>query len=162
MKIVGYYDVAQICLNGHCITGAARTYPSDRQNFCDKCGAATIMECPECHADIRGEYQADGLLNFAAFPVPAYCSNCGKPYPWTKSAIEAVAELIQEDEEMQEAAKEALVASLPDVITETPRTNLAATRVRKALLAAGRFTADGLRQFAIDFGCELVKQQLNL
>lgn len=159
---MGYYDVAQICLNGHCITGAARTCPSDRQNFCDKCGAATIMECPECHADIRGEYQADGLFNFAAFPVPAYCSNCGKPYPWTKSAMEAVAELIQEDEDMQEAAKEALVASLPDVIAETPRTNLAATRVRKALLAAGRFTADGLRQFAIDFGCELVKQQLNL
>lgn len=76
--------------------------------------------------------------------------------------MEAVAALVMEDEDLQDATKKALVASLPDVISETPKTNLAVVRVKKALLSAGKFTVEGLRQFAIDFGCELVKKQLGL
>ena len=76
--------------------------------------------------------------------------------------MEAITELVMEDEELQDTAKEALVASLPDVIAETPKTQLATVRVKKALLAAGKFTAEGLRQFAIDFGCEFLKSQLGL
>ncbi len=157
-----YYDVAQICLNGHCITKETREHPEDQQKFCHQCGAETITACPACHAAIKGCLQTPGLPNVWDYEVPAYCPNCGKPYPWTKARIDAIAELIREDENMQETAQEALVVSLPDIIAETPKTNLAIARIQKALVAAGKFTAEGIRQFVIDFGCELVKSQLGM
>ena len=58
--------------------------------------------------------------------------------------------------------QEKLIASLPDIVTETPKTNLAIVRFKRVLAPAGKFTADSLRQFAIDFGCELAKNQLGL
>lgn len=158
---MGQYRVAQICMNGHCITASADAYPQHQQNFCDQCGAQTTMVCLECHRPIRGEYYEPGLL-FFDYHVPAYCVYCGRPFPWTKSAMESVAALIMEDENMQDEAKDALVSSLPDVIAETPRTNLALVRVKKALSTVGKFTAEGVRQFIIDFGCELVKKQLGM
>ena len=49
-----------------------------------------------------------------------------------------------------------------NIMVETPKTTLAATRIKKALLTAGHFTADALRQFVIDFGCELAIKSINL
>lgn len=162
MEYRSYYDVAQICLNGHCITGAARGRPENQEKFCHQCGAETITACPACHSDIKGCLQVPGLPLLGEYKVPAYCPNCGKPYPWTQARINAIAEIIRDDENMQETSQEALVGSLPDIIVETPRTNLAAVRVQKALAAVGKFTAEGIRQFVIDFGCEFVKSQLGL
>lgn len=159
---MGQYRVAQICMNRHCITSSADAYPQHQQNFCDQCGAPTIMACPECNALIRGAYEEEGVLGFFEYDVPSYCYNCGEPYPWTKAAMEAIAELVMEDEELRDKEKEALVSSLPDAIAETPKTGLAAVRIKKALSAAGKFTAEGLRQFAIDFGCEFLRKQLGL
>ena len=55
-----------------------------------------------------------------------------------------------------------LIDILPDVITETPKTQLAAIRIRKTIATAGKFVAEGLRKFVIDFGCEVLKKQLEL
>lgn len=160
---MGHYRIAQICLNGHCITDSFDAYPEHGQHFCDKCGAATITACPSCGANIRGDYYAPGVLIVGGhYQVPAYCYSCGKPYPWTQSAIESAVELIQEEEELDATQKEKLASSLPDIISETPKTQVAVVRFKKAMSSAGRFTADALRQFAIDFGCELAKQQLGL
>lgn len=102
------------------------------------------------------------ILGTPEYTRAAYCRNCGKPYPWTKAAIEAATELIEEEEELDDIQRNKLLSSLPDIISETPKTQVAITRFKKALLAAGKFTVDGLRQFAIDFGCELAKKQLGL
>ena len=45
---MGYYDIAQICLNGHVITEKARGAPEFAQKFCKKCGESTITECQSC------------------------------------------------------------------------------------------------------------------
>lgn len=122
-----------------------------------------ITNCPHCNALIRGELYDDDIAIIGPQPVvDSYCTNCGNPYPWTESALESTALLIQEEEELSEQLKASLVESLPDIITETPRTNLAVVRVKKCLASAGKFTADAVRQFAIDFGCELVKKSLGL
>ena len=34
-----YYDVAQICENGHVANSRAHDYPNSNQDHCDKCGA---------------------------------------------------------------------------------------------------------------------------
>ena len=36
-----YYDVAQICPNGHVITPYADSHPGRRKAFCPECGEAT-------------------------------------------------------------------------------------------------------------------------
>lgn len=158
---MGYYHVAQICINGHCITAFAEKYREECQPFCDKCGAPTIMTCPECNAMIRGDCDLpDSCLLRHSYSVPSYCYSCGKPFPWTKSALDAMTAIIQDDEDMSAEQKTALVEILPDTISETPKSNLAAIRVKRALKSAGKYTADAIRQFTIDFACELVKKQL--
>lgn len=102
------------------------------------------------------------VIGTPKYERPAYCKKCGKPYPWTAAAIEATAELIEEEIELDELQREKLISSLPDIVAETPKTSVAVARTQKALLAAGKFTAEGIRQFAIDFGCEFAKKQLGL
>src|SRR5438046_1821095 len=80
---MGYYDIGQVCLNGHAITGHAGRSPEFRENFCTKCGAATITECPRCKTSIRGKFESEGVVAIG-FPYepPAHCHQCGAAYPW--------------------------------------------------------------------------------
>ena len=151
-----YYAQATICKNGHAISIRGRT----SEKYCSKCGAENISRCQNCNAIIHG--WDDRWLAGKKYQVPKYCYNCGNPYPWTEQAIEATKELILEDEELSELEKNKLSLSLSDIMIETPKTTLAATRIKKALLTAGHFTADALRQFVIDFGCELAVKSINL
>ncbi len=152
------YDNATICINGHEISSRHKIL----NVFCDKCGAKTVTNCNHCGADIRGKENIPGVVNLIPYSPPSYCYHCGNPFPWTASALEVAKELIADDDMLDNDMKEKLSNSLPDVITETPKTNLAATRMKKAISVAGKFTAEGLRQFVIDFGCELIKSQLGI
>ena len=158
------YRTAQICQNGHMITSSIESCPELKQIFCSKCGAKTITACPSCNAPLFGDmYDTDGsaIYGFCA-TVKSYCHNCGKAYPWTESVIQSTTLLIQEEDELTEQLKNATIQSLPDIVTETPATNLAVIRIKKCLASAGKFTADGIRQFVIDFGCELAEKSLGL
>ena len=158
------YHTSQICINGHLITSSSDTSLDKKQIFCSLCGAETIECCPLCHAPIHGRYEIPGVVTLRSKepPPPLYCHNCGKPYPWTVSALKNAELLIQEEENFTDEQANSLVASLPDIISETPGTNLASIRIKKALVTAGKFTAEALRQFVIDFGCELAKKSLGL
>lgn len=159
---MGFYHTAQVCINGHLITDSFDNHPEFRKNYCPECGAETITKCPSCGAEIHGDYDC-GIVVIGGTPsVESYCYNCGEPYPWTKSAIENATLLIQEEEELSEQLKASVVESLPDIITETPKTNLAVVRLKKCFASAGKFTADAIRQFVIDFGCEFAKKSLGL
>lgn len=149
-----YYN-ATICENGHVID--CRQAISNE--YCPKCGSVLITKCPHCNANIRGRTKEQEIIDYSIYVLPNYCHNCGKAYPWTSSALETAKEIILEDEQLQQLEKENAVNSLKDIIVETPKTNLAVIRMKKLLTAAGKFTADSIRQFIIDFGCEIVKQQ---
>ena len=158
---MAYYHVAQICLNGHMVNDTYDTQPEFNQPFCSKCGAKTITTCPHCGAVLHGELEC-GVISLGTAPVQSYCYNCGNPYPWTESALEAITLMIQEDEKLSASERQNLEQSLPDILSETPKTKVASIRIKKAILSAGKFTADALRQFVIDFGCELAKKSLGL
>lgn len=158
---MGYYDTAQVCLNGHCITGTASTNPNRLSDFCPDCGAKTIMKCPICSTDIRGEYHVDGIGLFAYAPTaPKYCHNCGNAYPWTEAEINATADVIRLDNSLSEEEKQQLVNSLPDLISETPRTKVATILFKKSLFVVGKITKEAVLQFIVTAGCELAKKQL--
>lgn len=151
---------AKICRNGHLLIQSSPVEPNE---YCEVCGAGVLSKCPACNVTIK-EWNYNGIvvLNKPRYTKPLYCKSCGKPYPWTAAAIEATAMAIQEDSELSELERKNLEDSLPDLISETPKTGLASIRVKKALLKAGSFTADGIRQFVIDFGCELAKKSIGL
>lgn len=149
------YHNATICMSGHVID----SYNAILNEHCTECGDAAITTCPHCNANIRGELNQDMVITLAPFVPPKYCHNCGKAYPWTISSLESAKKIILEDNKSQQSEKENMIQSLKDIIVETPKTNLAIMRTKKFLTAAGKFTADSMRQFIIEFGCELVKKQ---
>jgi len=114
-----------------------------------------LDKCPSCQSLSKKWNEGAVHLGVPKYQRAAYCKNCGQLYPWTVEAIASSAMLIEEDDDLNPELRERAIESLPDIIAETPRTGLAISRVKKVLASAGRFTADSLRQFAIDFGCEL-------
>jgi len=76
------YDTQQVCLNGHQITAFADTQPENRKEYCDICGAKSIMKCPNCRENIRGERLNNDVFVVAELPVPKFCHACGTVYPW--------------------------------------------------------------------------------
>lgn len=151
---------ANVCLNGHCVVEKTS---STKCNFCTLCGAEMISCCPHCNHPIEEwDFSDDYIACIPKFNKPMYCKICGTPYPWTQTAISAATLMIEESSELTELDKESLKDSLPDIFSETPKTQLASIRFKKALLKAGDLTADALRQFVIDFGCELFKSAVGL
>lgn len=158
---MGGYRIAQICMNGHCITDSADAYPEFRANACSKCGAKTITECPNCGTNIRGYYDSGGI-SIREYIVPLYCHECGSPYPWTEAKLEAMHELIQEDENTSEEEKERLIEVLPALVVDTPQTKLAETRMKKFFAKAGSFVVEGMRSIIVDVASETIKKSMGL
>ncbi len=156
----GRYDVAQICLNGHLINAHVRADPQHNSKFCNGCGASTTAQCSGCKAEIRGQYIPAGLAIIPPYRVPAYCHDCGSAYPWTDSAMQAARDLIELDDKNSDADKAALAADLPDLVRDTPRTQVAATRFRKFLAKATSETASALRDIAVDIASEAAKKTI--
>ncbi len=81
---MGYYDIQQVCLNGHQTTDSYNRSPQFRKNFCTTCGEKTIHQCPGCNEPIKGDYHVQGIIAIGGTRVPTHCENCGKPFPWTE------------------------------------------------------------------------------
>ena len=147
-----YNEVAQICLNGDLITDNFNKNQWERSEHCPKCGASTITKCPHCQTPIKGCHRViktrTTSINVIShestyatydekvekYNIPAYCQHCGEPFPWTQTAIESASKII--DEEMNELngeEKSNFKTGLPDIIAQTLRTTLAATRIDKYL-----------------------------
>jgi hypothetical protein len=155
-----WYDVAQICLNGHVINDSVREYPQHNKKYCDKCGAATITNCPNCNTEIQGDYHVEGVIGVSHYTPPAFCHNCGKPYPWTEAKIQAAHELTQELENISEDDKEILAQSINEIVKDSPRTSLAVTRFKKILSKTNKPIVDAFRNILIDIVSETAKKLL--
>jgi hypothetical protein len=132
-----YYDTAQVCGNGHMVNDRASASPQHNQAFCDQCGQATITSCPGCGTAIRGYYHSPVVvLGGSGTPAPVFCYACGQPFPWSEARLAAARELTTELEGLSDEEKERLRANLPDLIAETPRTEVAVMQTKKLLRKA--------------------------
>lgn len=147
---------AFICEKGHVISNSSKTC---MRNYCN-CGSKIVSRCSECDAVILGR-PVDEYLYGASYEAPAYCHQCGKPYPWTSLAIESTLLALEESKELSKIEIQQLADILPDVITETPRTRLAAVRIKKVIASAGGFAAECLKEFVKAHGCDLIFDLLN-
>lgn len=153
-----WYDTAQICLNGHIITSSAKESPKQLKKFCDKCGQKTITSCTNCNTEIRGYYIIPNVFYPGGLDkAPGYCHECGQPYPWTESAFEAIKELI-EISSVADAEKASVIKDLSDLAVETPRTKVAASKMRIFLKKAGKEVASGIRDIIVDIASEAAKK----
>jgi hypothetical protein len=151
------YDVAQICQNGHVISGYSRSYPQHSEKFCQKCGAPTITNCPGCETPIRGAY----LEGFPSdYQAPGFCLNCGVPYPWTQARIQAAHELAQELDGLDKQERDILEKSIDDLIKDSPSTPVAVTRFKKIMVKVGQTSASLFREILTDVLSETARKLL--
>jgi hypothetical protein len=153
------YDVAQICLNGHVVTAMAGHVPERMRNFCEDCGAATITECPSCDQSIPGFYLNSAIIG-SHYEPPAFCGDCGKPFPWTERRLEAGRELAFEAEHLSGEERQQLADSLNDLTRDTPKTQVAAGRFRRLAAKAGVETGNALRTVLVDVMSDAAKKAL--
>jgi Uncharacterized protein conserved in bacteria len=149
-----FYDTAEICKNGHVITIHYESQPVERKNYCPQCNAATIHECPNCKKKIQGCYHSENHEALSCSPLtnsskyysfttcltkkdqytpPAYCHNCGSPFPWTEALIAEADKIIEMMSELTPAEKEELKLIFPDLIAETSSTISSSIKFEKLL-----------------------------
>ena len=155
-----YYDVAQICENGHVVNSMAHDYPNRNQDYCDKCGAPTIMACPSCQTAIRGVYHVPGALGWGHYTAPAFCRKCGKPFPWTAAGLRAAEDLADELDGLTSDDRESLKKSLPDLVRETPSTRVAETRFKKIMRKVEKDCYESMRSILKDIVSEVVRKTI--
>lgn len=160
---MGHYDVGQVCLNGHEITGNYHQGSEFAEKYCSKCGAETITKCPNCGTSIRGYYDHEGgVLAVPEFDIPSYCHNCGTGFPWTERAISAAQQLTAEIDGLSAEERHQANESFRELTKDTPQTEVAVVRVKKLIAKAGPAIGSGLKQVLVSVATEAVKKQLGL
>ncbi|MGL5651236.1 MAG: DUF2321 domain-containing protein [Paraclostridium sp.] len=159
-----YQDTALICKNGHVINDSMNEYPNNNEKFCTRCGAEAIHKCDKCNDNIRGNYHYDEVVNFTSMEEPpAYCHNCGNAYEWTRLKMEALNELIELDEELDQEQKETLKQSGLEISTENPKNKVAVLKIKSVLSKTGSALKeeikDAFAQVAAKTAVEIMKQQ---
>lgn len=153
-----WYDIAQICINGHVITTSLNSSPENSVNFCSKCGKPTISKCQNCNTPIRGFYHIVGVIYSGDFKLPHFCHECGKQYPWTEAKLEAAKEFADMLEELSPEERDILKKSLDTIVTDTPQTPIAANKIKILAAKVGKATAKQLRELVVDIASETAKK----
>lgn len=91
---------------------------------------------------------------------PKYCYKCGDPFPWTRASLEALKELAELDDSLDEGDVEDLAVSAEEILSETPKTKVAAIRFKKILSRAGSETATAARELFVDIVAETAKRTI--
>lgn len=161
------FEKALICYNGDIITSClANNQHYLEAKYCVKCGAKIISSCPSCGEVILGceHYPYDDWVTnkvetyYSGYTLPMYCHSCGKSYPWTDIRLKAGKELISLMNELEESEKELLEKNLVDVITDTPRSTVAATIVQRVIKKATPLAQEGFKQLFFDVSIEAAKR----
>ena len=155
-----FYEVAQICMNGHVITPSLKMHPIYSQKYCSQCGALTITTCPKCNKEIRGGYYTSlSIRNYeGSYKKPNVCHNCGTPYPWMASKLKAARDLSDELENLTPDERDLLKKSLDDIVRDTPQTTVSALRFKKIATKAGLIAASALKDILVDIASEAAKK----
>jgi hypothetical protein len=159
---MGRYATAEVCRNGHPTTDDIQDYPERREPFCSDCGAATITACETCKTAIRGDYQVSGVVVVAIYHPPAFCFKCGNPFPWSSAKLLAAQDLAGELEGISDSERAVLNESIADLTRDTPKTEVAAMRVKKILKKASGAALGGLQKVLVDIASETAKKALGL
>jgi hypothetical protein len=160
------------CLNGHFVgivnpafrarsMGQFRTMMAQAENegpmrlpaFCATCGASNISACQHCQAAIEVNYPGG---------TPGYCGGCGRPFPWTETALSAAKEYTDELNQLSPEEKALLKGTFDDLTSDTARTPLAASRFRRFMGKIGPPAEGVLRKIVETVATEAAKKMVGL
>ncbi len=91
----------------------------------------------------------------------SFCYGCGKAFPWTASALETTRLFADETDLLSPTEREELKSTFGDLVRDTPRTTLAATRFSKLMVKAGKGVAHAFRDILVDIDSETVKKVIS-
>lgn len=131
-------DTALICENGHVINSTMNENPEFNKKYCPECGVKTISECPKCNKKIQGEMHYEDVIGGFGYTLPKYCHECGEPYPWTKSKLSVLNEMIELFDGLTTEEKEEMKESSKDISSDNPRTELGVLKIKKLTKQAGK------------------------
>lgn len=151
------YNNAQICTNGHLATSNAEEYADKKTIYCSLCGSQLIRKCPTCDAKIPGSVK-NYIGSYYKYRTPSYCTSCGHPFPWTKSKIDAAKEILTLSNTLSKSELESMDASYPDLIVDTPKTQVSAMKLQILLKKAGKITSDAVYSVFVDIASETAKK----
>ena len=77
-----WYDLMQVCENGHKITGQGESHPEQLLERCTKCGAATLTACSKCGTTLQGYQNYPRFFGIGFSEPPEFCRKCGSLFPW--------------------------------------------------------------------------------
>jgi hypothetical protein len=157
---MGSYRVAEVCPNGHVSTSSADTSPELREKFCSSCGEPTMTQCESCKASIRGDYNVEGVFTLSEYMPPAHCHNCGAGFPWTARKVESAVELVEVGGELSETELAQLRIDLTELTKDSPKTQVASLRVKKAMEKVGSALAHGVREIVVNVLSEAAKKAI--
>ena len=149
------FFTAQICENGH----IASSYGDSTDLFCRKCGAPIISKCPACKQPIKGKPNEDYSYMYS-YERPSFCVYCGSPFPWVIQAQEAAQELLALDATLDPEEQKLLYNSIPDLVVDTPKSKVAATRWSRFLSHVKPQFQDAIKQVLIEVVSEGAKKVL--
>jgi len=152
------YMCAELCLDGHVITGDTENEPEKTSKFCGECGAETIRACPKCGAPLRGDHVYMGTITWMA--PSNYCYGCGAAFPWTIAKIAAAKEHAAEIEDLDETERRQLQETIDDLAAGGARTELAASRFKRLMKKAGVAAGRGFYQVVVDVASDAAKKAL--
>jgi hypothetical protein len=155
-----WWDIAQICLNGHTVNQQVVAERDHNQAFCERCRKATVMAYRHCRTAIRGAYHVPGTYVIDAVALPSYCLGCGRAYPWTEKQVQAAKVLAGELEHLKPQERDALKRTIDDLLTETPRTQLAVIRFKRLMSKAGPDAGITLREMLVNVLSEAVRRAI--
>ena len=160
-----YYDVQQVCFNGHIINDTIKFRPEANKEYCTLCGEKTITQCPKCSTNIRGAMLIVKQRNRRPSPcesltvAPAYCLNCGKPYPWTENKIVAAIQMFAEFGNLDEEEKETIEQDIKNIAEDIPQTELSAMRIKRIWEKCSRAGYEIIMEFASRTAAKILKDQ---
>ena len=90
--------------------------------------------------------------------IPAHCSECGMAFPWTSARLAAAKESAGEVEGLSEDERETLKNSLDDLTADSPKTEVAASRVKALIAKSGKVAADTFSKILVTVATEYAKK----
>jgi hypothetical protein len=154
--------IAQICLNGHLVLGSIQEFPQFRKPFCEDCGSPTIEQCQTCSWPIAGIGPNAWMGGGGPYRPPRYCGECGKPFPWTETALNAAKEFTDELDQLTAEEKATLKTTVDDLTTDTARTPLAASRFKRFMAKVGPHAGAVLQKIVETIATEAAKKSIGL
>lgn len=120
------------------------------------------MLCAACNSQIQGEYVVSDVVVMGGRNQrpPAFCHECGRPYPWTERRIESARELANDFEELSTDDREKLKEAVVDVVVASPKTEVSAGRFKKIMGKVKSEGANAMKTILYDVLGEVAKRSI--